>query len=154
MKAITLWQPWASLMAVGVKMHETRHWSTSYRGPIAIHAGKVIDVAGAPETLCNAALGKNWRTTIPRGGVVAVGRLARCRDAWRIRCQLTAGDLEAGNYAPGRYAWQVLDLHSLKTPIAAVGRQGLWDWEPPVDLEDHLDPAFDHAEACRIIGWA
>lgn len=39
MKAITLWQPWASLVAVGVKTIETRSWSTSYRGPIAIHAG-------------------------------------------------------------------------------------------------------------------
>jgi hypothetical protein len=40
MKAITLHQPWASLVAVGAKRIETRAWSTSYRGPLAIHAGK------------------------------------------------------------------------------------------------------------------
>lgn len=39
MKALTLHQPWASLIAVGVKRIETRSWSTSYRGPLAIHAG-------------------------------------------------------------------------------------------------------------------
>lgn len=39
-KAISLWQPWASLIAYGVKTIETRSWSTSYRGPIAIHAAK------------------------------------------------------------------------------------------------------------------
>lgn len=39
-KALTLHQPWASLIALGVKSIETRSWSTSYRGPLAIHAGK------------------------------------------------------------------------------------------------------------------
>lgn len=38
MKALTLWQPWASLVALGVKTIETRSWSTRYRGPLAIHA--------------------------------------------------------------------------------------------------------------------
>ena len=38
-KAITIKQPWASLIALGVKHIETRSWATKYRGPIAIHAG-------------------------------------------------------------------------------------------------------------------
>lgn len=38
MKALTLWQPWASLVALGAKRIETRSWSTTYRGPLAIHA--------------------------------------------------------------------------------------------------------------------
>lgn len=40
MKAISLTQPWASLVALGFKTIETRSWSTQYRGPIAIHAAK------------------------------------------------------------------------------------------------------------------
>lgn len=40
MKAITILQPWASLIACGAKQIETRCWKTNYRGPIAIHAGK------------------------------------------------------------------------------------------------------------------
>lgn len=40
MKALTIRQPWASLIAHGVKTIETRSWSTKYRGPLAIHAGK------------------------------------------------------------------------------------------------------------------
>lgn len=40
MKALTVRQPWASLIAAGVKTIETRSWSTEYRGPLAIHAGK------------------------------------------------------------------------------------------------------------------
>ncbi len=38
MKAITIWQPWATLLAIGAKKYETRGWTTKYRGPIAIHA--------------------------------------------------------------------------------------------------------------------
>lgn len=38
MPVLTLWQPWASLIALGAKTIETRGWSTSHRGRIAIHA--------------------------------------------------------------------------------------------------------------------
>lgn len=40
MKALTLHQPWASLVAIGAKTIETRSWRTSYRGPLAMHAAK------------------------------------------------------------------------------------------------------------------
>ena len=38
MKAISLLQPWATLVSIGAKRVETRSWRTDYRGPIAIHA--------------------------------------------------------------------------------------------------------------------
>jgi hypothetical protein len=46
MKAISLWQPWASLIACGAKPFETRHWSPPREligQTIAIHAAKKID---------------------------------------------------------------------------------------------------------------
>lgn len=46
MKAITLTQPWATLVAIGAKRIETRSWSTNYRGPLAIHAGKGLGTIG------------------------------------------------------------------------------------------------------------
>lgn len=45
MKAITIKQPWASLIAAGIKDIENRDWNTRYRGPVLIHAGKSIDMA-------------------------------------------------------------------------------------------------------------
>lgn len=39
-KGITLYQPWASLVAAGVKHLETRPRGTTYRGPLLIHAAK------------------------------------------------------------------------------------------------------------------
>lgn len=43
MKGITLWQPWAQLVAIEAKQIETRSWSTDYRGVLAIHASKNTD---------------------------------------------------------------------------------------------------------------
>ncbi len=40
MKAISIWQPWASLIAIGAKQIETRSWATGYRGLLVIHAAK------------------------------------------------------------------------------------------------------------------
>ena len=37
-RILTVWQPWATLLALGVKRVETRPWSASYRGPVVIHA--------------------------------------------------------------------------------------------------------------------
>ena len=38
--AISLWEPWASLMATGAKTIETRGWATRHRGPLLICAAK------------------------------------------------------------------------------------------------------------------
>lgn len=42
MKAITLKQPWAWAVIFGGKDIESRSWSTKYRGPLMIHAGKAF----------------------------------------------------------------------------------------------------------------
>jgi hypothetical protein len=43
MRAISLWQPWASAIALRLKSNETRGWATTYRGPLAIHAALRFD---------------------------------------------------------------------------------------------------------------
>ncbi len=43
LKCLSVWQPWAHLLASGVKDIENREWSTSYRGPVLIHAGARLD---------------------------------------------------------------------------------------------------------------
>lgn len=40
MKVLTIKQPWATLIAEGIKTYEFRTWKTNYRGRILIHAGK------------------------------------------------------------------------------------------------------------------
>jgi len=40
MKALTIWQPYASLISKELKKYETRSWYTKYRGPLLIHSGQ------------------------------------------------------------------------------------------------------------------
>lgn len=153
MKVLSLWQPWASLKAAGVKLHETRHWATSHRGPIAIHASKRLDLAGAPDDLCQALWGRFWMNELPLGAVVSVGHLTHCRKAETVADHLTRADIRAGNFAPGRYAWRIENDRRLKAPMPLTGRQGLFNWTPPEDLDALLGPVLDHVAACQRIGW-
>lgn len=91
MKAITIWQPWASLLAIGAKKYETRSWATNYRGPIAIHAAKkdpcMISFIGldefdaaASEALEKAGQSYTW-CLLPKGKIIATAELV---NVWYI----------------------------------------------------------------------
>ncbi|WP_331281766.1 ASCH domain-containing protein [Paenibacillus sp. FSL H7-0357] len=43
MKAVTIIQPWATLIELGEKRFENRRWVTKHRGELVIHAGKKVD---------------------------------------------------------------------------------------------------------------
>lgn len=152
MKAVSLWQPWASLCAVGVKRHETRSWSTPYRGLIAIHAAKTIDRVGAPAGLCARAFGAGWWSDLPAGAVVAVAYLADVLPTHKVRAGLTEPDAAAGNFDAGRFAWRLDSVRPLIDPIPAIGRQGLFNWTPPVDLEANLGAVVDHFDRVVRLG--
>ena len=81
MYAITLHQPWASLIALGIKTVETRSWPAPARlmgQTIAIHAGKrVVKGPGdAIEQELRTRLGEDWSRHIPTGAVLATAVLA------------------------------------------------------------------------------
>lgn len=44
MKALSLWNPWATLLVSGRKRVETRGWPMHHRGPLLIHAAKKWDI--------------------------------------------------------------------------------------------------------------
>lgn len=77
MRAITLTQPWATLVAVGAKRIETRSWGTAYRGPLAIHAAKGANREAREFARAEPALsilqrhGYNTWEQLPRGVFVA-----------------------------------------------------------------------------------
>ena len=84
MYAITLHQPWALLIALGIKTVETRSWPAPARlvgQRIAVHAGRrlVRRPGDAIERELRDRLGENWRVIIPIGAVVATAVLAGCQ---------------------------------------------------------------------------
>ena len=127
MKALTLRQPWASLVAAGAKRWETRSWATRYRGPLAIHAAagwRPVDVAHVPWPAALAMRVEDWER-LPRGTVVAIAELVECLPAEAV----APGAPEAlfGDFAPGRWAWRLEGVRSLDPPVPARGRLGLWE---------------------------
>lgn len=144
MKAITIWQPWATLIAIGAKRFETRGWATRYRGPIAIHAAKHIDGDACLQEPIYSTLREHGylrgQNMLPRGEIVAVANLVDCLnsiDTWTDGYVLEGGryiyspEYEFGDFTPGRFAWEMKDIRKLDTPIPAKGQQGLWNWEEP-----------------------
>jgi hypothetical protein len=144
MKALTLTQPWATLVAVGAKRIETRSWRGWYRGQIAIHAAKswpkwAREFSQEPE--CWEVLRKYilpWRCSrYPLGAVVATCRIVdylRTEDlelaALTGQRVLSKQERGFGDYSEGRYAWLLDDIEILPEPIPARGALGLWEWKP------------------------
>ncbi len=136
MKAITLWQPWASLMSIGEKRFETRSWSTKHRGEMAIHAAKMpiskIPLPNATFVLMQSLLERGGLDIfdLPYGCVVAVGNLIEIfptEEHWH-RINIRAKDLELGDWSEGRFAWDFAEVDALDPPIPTRGSQGIWEW--------------------------
>jgi hypothetical protein len=135
MKALTLHQPWATLIAIGAKRIETRSWETKYRGLIAIHAAAAFPKY-ARRMLCHPVC----RTidVLPLGAVVATARLVTVlstelfyRDGnvvWYHGRAITEQELAFGDYSPGRFAWVLEDVKPLPEPIPAKGGRRIWNW--------------------------
>ena len=130
-KALTLWQPWASLIAGQVKEYETRSWATPHRGLLAIHAAKreptfvYGDLGVTPDDLPEPA---------PLGVVVCLARLVDCVPSERLCAdEGFEGSQEdrLGDFSPGRYGWKLEIVEVYDPPIPARGAQGLWEWQAP-----------------------
>lgn len=143
--AISLWQPWASLIAIGAKPFETRDWFPpkwliGHR--IAIHAAMKPmprDVEDE-EDFTKAFGGRGWRGTLPKGAIVCTAILAgayQCGHSDRESVNVVRGVTGSralvrialdpfGDYAPDRVAWWLTDIEPLKVPLLRRGRQGFW----------------------------
>lgn len=149
MMALTIMQPYASLIAVESKRIETRCWpapSWMVGQRIAIHAGKGDDYWPLARTEpfrthIAAALEAGTLATVdgemPIGCVVATAILDRCApitDAGTTELERTNPDERAfGGYdlsAGARFAWVLRDVERLPEPVPARGGQKLWNLLP------------------------
>lgn len=144
MKALSIWQPYASLIAIKAKQYETRGWATKYRGPLAIHAAakspaavyKILDtdtvgmIKKAIAPLCTTAekLGDIRAKCLPTGKVIAIAILTDCIPITEeFAASVSAEERAFGDWTPGRYAWKFEKVCILPFFIKAKGQQGLWN---------------------------
>jgi len=138
-RAISLTQPWASLMAIGAKKVETRAWRTHFRGWVAIHAAQKFP----PEceqlcwersfALCLAPTYPN-SPRLPLGQILAVTEIVDCQPT-----ELYVPDeleRDFGDYSPGRYAIITRGARRLKMPRAARGMLSLWRLQDAITEEE------------------
>ena len=149
--AITLHQPWASLIALGLKTVETRSWPAPARlvgRRIAVHAGKrlVRQPGERIERELLAQWGEDWRVIIPTGAVVATAILAGMARVEHVDLPsghavhdpgTEVGSIAGmgrtpvdpwGDFSVGRWLWFLNDVEALPEPAPAVGRQSFWRW--------------------------
>ena len=127
MRAISLWQPWATAIAVGVKRVETRHWPTNHTGPLAIHAAKHWTISERRYTATARELWSLGGIPLSFGAIVATCTLMGCRRTEDVELQLSEIERFYGNYAPGRFAWFLTDIVALSEPIPFKGHQGFFN---------------------------
>lgn len=108
MKALSVKQPWANLIASGEKTIETRVWATDYRGDILIVSSKQPRIE-------------------PAGCAVAVVELAECRP-------MTLSDEEAAKCQiyDDAVAWVLRNVRAIE-PFPVTGQLGLFEVDVPAE---------------------
>lgn len=137
-KALSLWQPWATLLASGIKRIETRSWMTTYSGPLLIHAATAMrdDCARLVEVnpyFREAFADYKWRHwhevygDLPFGAIIGIADLHICIGTASSALAPLLDDRERafGDFSPGRYAWIFRNARQI-TPVPFRGRQGLF----------------------------
>jgi hypothetical protein len=159
MKALTIWQPWASLIMIGAKPYEFRSWLAprSVVGKrIVIHAGargmKRDEVEDLIENLSDPR--SAWLTCLKPELALPLLKAINTADALPLGAGLgtallgtpKVGDAIAIEFSmPGEmmndsdrnehpnWGWPMLDIEPWETPLAMSGKQGLWNWPEPGD---------------------
>lgn len=151
-KCLTLYQPHATLVAIGAKKVETRPNRTSHRGILAIHAGlSEAWLSMADHDPFKSALrraGYNNAGDLPKGRIVGLCEVVDCFQFGPsikskkhivtpagLDIMMTDEELAFGDYRAGRFGYVLDNANELDVPILAKGQQGMWDWEPPKDFK-------------------
>ncbi len=137
MKAITIKQPWATLIAEGYKEYEFRTWKTKYRGELFIHAGKGIDKKAMERF-------KHLGLEYPVGQIIAKATITDCvKVDESLRTLLEKKDplvykgviSKTSNNWDG-YGFKLENVEKI-IPIPINGKLSLWDFEGEIKIESN-----------------
>lgn len=123
MKVITVKQPWATLIAEGLKKYEFRSWKINYRGEILIHAGKGIDKEAMYKF-------KDLNLKYPYSRLLAKVKILDCIELNKeindeIICE---NEFIYGNKKNRTgYAWKLEVIEKINNDNEVSGKQGIWN---------------------------
>lgn len=131
MKCISLWQPYATAVAVGIKAFETRHWRLKARGELAIQAAQRFS---ADEKAA-------WAGYVQKYGFPAEPPLGAIVAVVDVGCPIPTADLQHlsmmekqwGDYGPNRYGWPLTNVRALRDPVPCKGYQNVWTLDEEIE---------------------
>lgn len=152
MKALTIWQPWASLILIGAKPYEFRGWKVPgfmLGQRIAIHAGarpvKPGEVKDLIARLATPSLA--WSTalraevalpllelalrnpsSLPRSSLLCTAVLGQAVNGFSVAGEFGGVVNDSDRAEQANWAWPLSDIEPLVPPVEAKGAQGFWDW--------------------------
>lgn len=152
-KAVTIWQPWATLIIAGAKPYEFRGWPAprTLRGErIAIHAGARPVRRGEVADLIMRLRGPEaWSTALkpelalpllerihanpgmlPLASVIGTAILGEPKRAFDIVAEFGATLNDSDRDQHCNWAWPLTDIRALDPYQPAKGLQGFWNWRP------------------------
>ncbi len=125
MKAITIKQPWASLIVNGYKKYEFRSWKTNYRGELYIHAGKGIDKEGMKRV-------ESLNLKYPKSRIIGKVIIEDCIE---LNDKVNKKINSENEFIYGKdinrkgYAWVIKESELLNIEKEINGKLGLWNIE-------------------------
>lgn len=123
MKVITLKQPWATLVAEGLKKYEFRSWKLNYRGEILIHAGKSID----KEAMLKF---KSLNLEYPKSQIVAKVIIEDCIELNEKNNKIIMKEnsvIYGNKINRTGYAWKLKSVEKINSQEKISGKQGIWN---------------------------
>ena len=127
MKAITIKQPFASMIAAGIKEYEFRTWKTKYRGALLIHAGKGVDKKAMKKF-------EDYGLEYPSGCIIAKVNLTDCikvDDELRVVLKEKNPSVYSSVVKHTEwegYAFKLEDVEKIE-PIPVNGKLSIWDYD-------------------------
>lgn len=124
MKVLTLRQPWATLVAEGIKKYEFRSWKTKYRGKILIHAGSGIDKEDMKKYI-------DLNLEFPSKKIIAIVEIEDCLelDEELNKKIIAENNIAYGNKNRTGYAWKLNNVKKINYNKEINGQLGLWSIE-------------------------
>ncbi len=123
MRALTIRQPWASLILAGKKKIETRSARTKRRGRVLLHAGTVMGPSER-EAAIREGLDPD---ALPRGMIIGTIEIVDSVPAKDL--DVSAAERSRGDYRPGRWGWVLGEVRALAKPVPATGALSFWKVE-------------------------
>lgn len=134
-KAVSLWQPWASLWLSPNKRHETRHWATPHRGKLLVHAAKkfVRNVDGDLDDILSSEFGRLWgMDVLPTGAIIGMVDLLDVIPTAKVFPpnqpvpDTEFSDYVCGDFSEGRFGWRRGTYWVFREPVPWKGRQSIF----------------------------